>query len=172
MEETITTGQIGKKYGLIYGLVGLLAAIVPMLLEVQSGMLIVVPTIIAIVIYVLADKEFREANGGYMSFGEGFRINITAAVIAGVIRSLGNYVYVKFIDPGYQERARQLAIDKLREQGMNEEQIEQAMRFGGGGMNQELAIVMGIIWAVLGALVVGSIVAAILKKRGRRNFLR
>ena len=170
MEETITTGKIGKKYGLIYGLVGLIAAIIPMVLEIQSGILIVVPTIVAIVIYVFADKEFREANGGYMSFGEGFRINITAAVIAGVIRSLGNYLYIKVIDPGYQERARQLSIDKMREQGMSEEQIEQSMGFVGTMGNPELGILLGIVWAVLGALIVGSIVAAILKNEKEETF--
>ncbi|MBO6763203.1 MAG: DUF4199 domain-containing protein, partial [Roseivirga sp.] len=100
MENEISTGQYAKKWGLIYGLVTLVIALVPLILEVQAqwtGFLLIA---VAIFCYVMATKEFKRDNGGYMTFGEGFRICITAALIAGVLRSVVNYIYVKVIDPG------------------------------------------------------------------------
>ena len=170
MEDQLTTGEVGKKYGLIYGLLAVLLAVVPMVLELQAPFLAFVPPIIAAVVYVIADKEFRTANGGFMTFGEGFKINIIAAAIAGTMRSVVTYVYVKFVDPTYNERMQEIALNSMRERGMSEEQIEQGMRFSGGMSNPELGILFGIIWALLGALIVGSIVSAIIKNENEESF--
>ena len=170
MEEKLTTGAIGKKYGLIYGLVGTLVAVIPMVLEVQVAAMAVVPSIIAAIMFVIANKEFRTDNGGFMSFGEGFKINITIAAIAGTIRSLVSYVYIKFIDPTYTERMKEVSINSMRERGMSEEQIEQGMQFAGGMQNPELGIAIGVLWAVLGGLIIGSIVAAVIKNENEDSF--
>ncbi len=170
MEENITPGQIGKKYGLIYGLIALLVALIPMIMEIQSTAMAFIPPVIALVIYIFADKEFRNANGGFMSFGEGFKINIIAATIAGSMRSVVTYVYVKFIDPTYNERMQEVAFNRMREQGMSEEQIEQAVGFTRGISNPEIGLFFGIVWALLGALIIGSIVAAIIKNEHEESF--
>lgn len=163
MENEISTGQYAKKWGLIYGLITLVIALVPLILEVQAqwtGFLLIV---VAIVCYVMATKEFKRDNGGYMTFGEGFKICITAALIAGVVRSVVNYVYVKFIDPGVTERIAQAMQDAWRQQGMSEEQIEQMSGFSSGFSNPEIGLVVGIIIVLLGGLIWGSIVSAINK---------
>lgn len=163
MENEISTGQYAKKWGLVYGLLALLVALIPLILEVQAQWIGILPIIIAIVVYVMATKEFKTDNGGYMTFGEGFKISILTALIAGAIRSVGNYVYVKFIDPGVTERMAQAVQDAWREQGISEEQIEQMSGFSAGISNPELGLFFGIIIALLGGLIWGSIVSAINK---------
>jgi len=170
MEENITTGQIAKKYGLIYGLIGTLVSVLIIVLEIQSMVVSVIPTIIAAVIYVIADKEFRTANGGYMTFGEGFKINIVAALIGGSIRSVTTFAYIKLVDPTYYDRSSQLQLEKFQEQGMAEEQIEQSMKIVGGLSSPEIGLFIGVLFAVLGALIIGSIVAAVIKNENEESF--
>jgi len=138
MENEISTGQYAKKWGLIYGVITLALALIPLLLEIQSQWLGLLNIVVAIVAYAMATKEFKRDNGGYMTFGEGFRICITAALIAGVLRSVISYVYVKFIDPEVTERIAQAMQDAWREQGLSEEQIAQSERFASGFTNPEI----------------------------------
>lgn len=163
MEEQITTGQVIKKWGIIYGAIGTVVNLVPMLMELQISWLQIVNIVIAIAMFILACKEFKTENGGLMSFGEGFRISLGAAAIAGVMRSVISYIYIKFIDPEYMERMKQIMNDTWREQGMTEEQIEQSSRFMSGFSNPELGLILGVVVVVLGGLIWGAIVSAIMK---------
>lgn len=163
MEEQITTGQVAKKWGLIYGLIGTVTALIPLLLEIQASWWPIVNIVIALVMFALATKEFKTENGGYMTFGEGFRISMVAALIGGVIRNLVNYVYVKFIDDSVMQRIQQTVEDSWRDQGMSEEQIEQMSGFSSGISNPEIGLVLGIVFVLLGGLIWGSIVSAVNK---------
>ncbi|NVK86465.1 MAG: DUF4199 domain-containing protein [Cytophagia bacterium] len=163
MENEISTGSYAKKWGLVYGLVTTLIVIIPLILESQSRWVGFLPVIVAIAVYVMATKEFKRDNGGYMTFGEGFRICMMTALIGGAIRSVINYVYIKFIDPGVTERMAQALEDAWRQQGMSEEQIDQMSGFSAGFSNPEIGLIVGIIIILLGGLIWGSIVSAINK---------
>lgn len=163
MEEQITTGQVSKKWGLIYGLIGTILGLVPIILEIQAPWMPIVNIAVAILIYVLAMKEFKTANGGYMTFGEGFRIAMVAALISGVMQNAITYVYTKFIDPEVMGRMQEGMQDAWRQQGMSDQEIEQAQSFTAGITNPEVVAVLGIILVILGGLIWGSIVAAVVK---------
>ncbi|MFT7382392.1 MAG: hypothetical protein ACI9Z3_002286 [Roseivirga sp.] len=163
MEEQLTTGQVIKKWGVIYGAISAIVSLVPILLEYQSSWLFLISIALAIAMYILANKEFKTENGGLMSFGEGFKMSFGIAAIAGVIRGLVSYVYTKFIDPEYIERARQISIEQMRSQGLSEQQIEQSMSFTSALSNPEVGLVMGFVVILLGALIWGAIVSAIMK---------
>lgn len=163
MEEEVSTGQVAKKWGLIYGLIVLIINLAPIILEVQISWIQLVNIALAFGMYIMANKEFKSLNGGYMTFGEGFKINMIMALIAGSIRSVISYVYVKFIDPGVSERIQEALVDAWREQGMGEQEIAQAQRFTGGLSNPEVGLVLGIIVVLVGALIWGSIVSAVVK---------
>ncbi|OEJ99449.1 DUF4199 domain-containing protein [Roseivirga misakiensis] len=163
MEDQLTTGQVAKKWGLIYGLVATVINLIPLLLEVQPPWWQVVNVIVAIVIYALATKEFKTENGGYMSFGKGFKISMIAALIGGAIRNVVNYIYIKFIDPTVMERMQQAVVDSWRDQGMSEEQIEQMSGLSSGLSNPEIALILGYVVVLLGGLIWGAIVSAINK---------
>jgi hypothetical protein len=163
MEEQLTTGQVIKKWGVIYGAIGTVVNVVPMLMELQISWMPIVNIAIAIAMFILACKEFKTENGGMMSFGEGFKISLGAAAISGVMRSVVVYIYIKFIDPEYMERMKQIMNDTWRAQGMTDEQIEQSSKFMAGMSNPEIGLILGIIVVVLGGLIWGAIVSAIMK---------
>ncbi len=163
MEEQITTGQVAKKWGLIYGLIGLIVNLTPVILEFQISWIQLVNIAIAIAIYVMATKEFKEMNGGFMSFGEGFKISVIAALIAGAIRSVVSYVYIKFIDPNVTERIIEATNQAYRNQGLTEEQIQQANQYSDIFTNPEIGLILGIVVVLIGGLLWGAIVSAIIK---------
>lgn len=163
MEDQITTGEVAKKWGLIYGLISVIVNLTPVILEMQVSWIQIVNIVVAIVIYVLATKEFKEANGGFMSFGEGFKISIVASLIAGVLRSVINYVYVKFVDPSVTERIIAATNEAYRDQGMTEEQIQQANQFSEIFTKPEIGLILGIVVVLIGGLLWGAIVSAIIK---------
>lgn len=163
MEEQVSAGQFAKKWGLIYGLVTTLINFVPMLLELQLSWLWILNIVVAFVMYILAMRDFKTENGGFMTFGEGFRIAMIAGLIAGVVRNVVIYVYVKFIDPDYGERIQQIMRDAWEEQGLTEEQMDQASRFTSGFTNPEIGLILGIIIVLFGALIWGAISSAIVK---------
>lgn len=163
MEEQLTTGQVAKKWGLIYGLIGAILNLVPVILEIQASWWPVVNIVTALAIFALATKEFKTANGGYMTFGEGFKISMIAALIGGVMRNLVYYVYVKFIDATVLERMQGTIEDAWREQGMSEEEIDQMSGFSSGMSSPEVTLILGIVLVLLGGLIWGGIVSAVNK---------
>lgn len=166
MEERVTPGQIGLKFGLMYGLVSTVINLVPILMEstTTAGFLMWIVNIgVAFLFFILAGREFKKQNGGYITFGEGFKINMIAATITAVIRSAIVYIYVKFIDTGYSERIKQVMEESWQQQGMSEEQIEQARQWSGGFTSPEITLVVGFVFIVLGGLIWGAIAAAITK---------
>lgn len=166
MEEQVTPGQVAKKYGLIYALVSTVINLIPMLTEtaVSIGFLLIfVNIVVAMVFFILAGREFKKLNGGYMTFGEGFKINMIAASIVAVVRSLVVYVYVKVIDTGYGERMADMMQEQWERSGMQEEQIEQMGGMMSGMTNPEITLFSGIITMMLGGLIWGAIASAITK---------
>lgn len=166
MEERVTPGQIGMRYGLIYALVSTVINLIPVLTEtaVSTGFIMIFVNIaLAFVFFILAGREFKKQNGGMISFGEGFKINMIAASLTAVIRAGIIYVYVKFIDSGYSERIMRVMEETWQQQGLNEEQIEQAKRFSGGATNPEWGLIGGLFVIILGGLIWGAISAAITK---------
>lgn len=167
MEEQITPGQIGKKYGLIYAMVSTVVNLIPILMENANpsvGFLFnFINVVLAFLFFILAGREFKKLNGGYMTFGEAFKINMIAASILAVFRSGVTYLYIKVIDPDYSERVMGVMEDMWEAQGMGEEQIEQARSFSSILISPESMLFMGILGAIIGGLIWGAISAAITK---------
>lgn len=166
MEERVTPVQTGLKYGLIYSLASTVINLIPLLSGTSKGTGVLswfFNVGVAFLFFILAGREFKKQNGGYISFGEGFKINMIAAAITAVVRSLIIYIYVKFIDDGYSERAMRTVEETWQQQGLTEEQIEQVRWLSEISTSPEIILISGFILVVLGGLVWGAISAAITK---------
>ena len=167
MEERVTPAQTGLKYGLMYSLASTIINLIPLLSGTSKGTGVLswfFNVGVAFLFFILAGREFKKQNGGYITFGEGFKINMIAAAITAVVRSLIIYIYVKFIDAGYSERIKRVMEETWEKQGMTEEQIEQVRRFSGFFVSPEIILISGFILVVLGGLVWGAVSAAITKR--------
>lgn len=168
MEEEITTGEYTKKWGLIFGLVSAIVFIITTAARLNLGFAgIAVSWTVIIVVLFFALKEFKSDNGGFLGFGQGFKMAFVIAVIGGLVRAVIQYVY--------------LMIDTEFFAWQKEVQEESAARFGGPQGDQaqqmpegmqsfmeftqtgEFMAIVSILMAILGGLIFGAVVSAILK---------
>ncbi|GHE64695.1 MULTISPECIES: DUF4199 domain-containing protein [Roseivirga] len=161
MEEQITTGAVGRKYGLIFGLISAMIFIGSAAARLDLGFAgIPISWGVVITALVLACKNFKAENGGFMSFGQGFSVSMWVTFIGGIVRSVLQYVYV-MIDPDY--------MDFLKEQRANQsfgpapdpnQPVPDWVEFFN---TAEFLVIASIISAIFAGLIFGAIVAAVTK---------
>ncbi len=165
--DQVTVGQVAKKYGVILGAASiaffLILALSGIYTESWAGWL---GFIVSITIIVLAHNSFKADGDGYMSFGEGFKIGALMSVISAVISNAFTWVYISFVDNAYLEPIKEKAYNDMVEQGMAEEQIEQAMEFTSFMFDPTMITVFGIILGIVGGIVV-SLIVTIFTKNNR-----
>lgn len=122
-------------------------------------------TIVAIVLLVIALRNYRGLNGGYMTFGQGFAIGFVASVVSTAVRAAIDSIYLATF--GEEWLAAQLngAMTQLRANPAVDARTMDMMR----GFFEVLFTPGGLfVGAIIGGTIVGAIVslilAAILKK--------
>ncbi len=126
--------------------------------------------VILVIGIFLAHKNYKESNGGFMSYGQGLGIGTIVSILAGLLGGIFRYVYMEFIDPAAAQRVLDQARAKLEEAGnMSDAQIDQAVqmsqRFSSGPM--------GLVFAIVGSAIMGfliTLVIAAITKRNRPEF--
>lgn len=160
MEEKVTVSQIGLRYGIIIGLVFIVYGLILEFLNLDIEMtqnLNYISYIFLIIGLVLAHNAYKEGGDGYMSIGQGLKIGMLISLVGGVLSGMFSYIYIKFIDDSMLTKIKDLQIEKMEEQGMDDAQIEQTMAIAGKFTSAEMIPV----WAILGMLFIGFILSLI-----------
>ncbi|MFC5193119.1 DUF4199 domain-containing protein [Algoriphagus aquatilis] len=177
MEKTNLFSEVFKKWGLIYGLIGVIYVFLTSMLGIQGGGNLVVGILswlftagLAFGIYSFAIKEYKENNEDQITLGKGFGLNMMIGLIGGLIRAVGFYVYIKFIDLNYVQRiieAQMEAQERLGGPTTSPDQLPEFMKFF-----QTPEFFAGSVFfsVILGALIIGLIVAAINQKKEEFNY--
>jgi Protein of unknown function (DUF4199) len=165
MEQQTTTTRVALKYGVVTAI----AHIIYITILYVSGQsantsLLYLSLVITIVGMIVAMKEFKEDNNGFMGYAQGLGIGTMMAAVAGFISGVYNYIYNVFIDP----TLRQQTLDKVRrdmeDRGMDDSQIDQAMSISEKFSSPGLGFAFGMIGAVIVGFIIALIVSAIMKK--------
>ncbi len=169
MNDQPSIARVALKWGGILGIALILYTLVLFLTDnMGNTKLSLVSSAITIVGLVLAMRDYRTLNGGYMSYGEGLSTGTLTAAISGLLSSLFYVFYTTMIDTGVLERM----MDRMREQsadsGLTDEQIDQQMSVMQLFQSPGLTFVFGVIGAAIGGLLFSLIIAAILR-RNRAN---
>jgi hypothetical protein len=160
MEDKVTVSQIAIKYGIIIGLVFIVYGMILefMGLDLETRQIFdYVSFVFLLVAIILAHKAFKEGGDGYMSMGQGLGMGTLISLIGGALSGVFSYIYIKFIDDSMLTKIKDLQIEKMEEQGLDDAQIEQAMEIAGKFMSAEMIPV----WAILGTLFFGFILSLI-----------
>jgi hypothetical protein len=100
MEEQASTARTALKYGILTSVaIMIFTTILNVSGQSQNKWLALFAYVIMIVGIVLAMKEFRESNKGYMTYGEGLGLGSLVSAILGFLASMFAMVYIRFIDP-------------------------------------------------------------------------
>jgi uncharacterized membrane protein len=120
---------------------------------------------VAFTIYFIASKEYKDNNSGMITFGQSFGIAVLTALIGGMIRAVGFYLYVKLIDTNYMDRVLEAQEEVRERMGAPEVDPDQLPAFVKFFQTPEFLGISTFVNAMLGALIIGLIVAAIIQKK-------
>ncbi|UCS93407.1 DUF4199 domain-containing protein [Echinicola marina] len=169
MDDQMTIGEASKKWGLIYGIIGTIIILISAMFDFSSqgfgaqaasGFLSI---LIAFGVYYFSTKEYREANSGVLSFGQGFKIVFLVGLIGGALRGLMFYIYLKVVDTEYVQRIVEAQIEAQEKMGAtyDPDNVPAFMKFF---QSAEFFAGSSLINALIGALIIGLIAVAINKR--------
>lgn len=166
MEKQTTTTQIALKWGIISALASIVLMTIMYMTDLWKNTAVssIISLGIGIVILVMAMKEFKDANGGFMTFGQGFGLGMLASVISAVISILYQQLYMRVIDSSFPEKMKDFQYEQMESQGLSEEQIEQAISISEKFTTGGLSFLFPLLAAIFFSMIMTLIVAAIMKK--------
>lgn len=169
---SVTTRSVGIRFGLIGGVISIAYFLVLVVAGVNmaQGYWNWIGYIITIILLFFAHKQFKENTDGFMSYGQGISIAFWMGLIAAVISSIFTYIYVKFIDTSFTQMIHDAQVEAMEAKGMPEEQIEQAMKFASMFTTPEALLIMGLIFGVIGTIIIGLIVTIFTQKKAAETF--
>lgn len=130
----------------------------------QSSPIRYVSFIPFIAFLLLAQKDYRERLGGFMTFGEGFLAGFLFSVFAGLFSAVFIYIYLGYLSPGMFEQSMKEAQANMEAKGsLSSEQIEAAMN-----ISRKYGVILATVGTIFATAFTGAIIsligAAIFKK--------
>ena len=120
--------------------------------------------VLMIVAIILAMKDFREQNKGFMSYGEGLGLGSLVSAVLGLLGSAFTMFYTRFIDNTLITQGLDKARADMEARGMDDAQIDQAMELSQKFMSPGIMFAMGVLGYILMGFVISLILSAIFRK--------
>lgn len=160
----ISTRQIGLKYGAILGFASIFYSSILFVTGNNTNQALgyLFYVVVGIVLF-LAFKEFKKFSEGYMSFGEGFRISFWIMLVLSILSAIFMYVYVDIIDPTIIETIKEQQLLAFEQQGLNDEQIEQAAAMSSKFMTPSIMAASAFFVYLIFGIIIGLIMSLIFK---------
>lgn len=165
--SSVTTRSVGIRFGLIGALISVAYFLILNVagIDITKGVWNLIGYVITVALLVFAHLQFKERGDGYMSYGQGMGIAVWMALVSAGISSVFTYLYIKFVDTGFIELVKERQIESLQQQGMSDQQIDQAMEFSKSFMSPEAMFVFMLVGAIAATLIIGLIVTIFTQKR-------
>jgi len=161
---TATPASVGIRYGLITGvIIAILSFVQLAFIEDPETPFRWLSALVGVAGIVLAHKNFKQLNQGFMSYGQGLSIGTILSAVAGAVSSLFSYLYINFIDPEYINRVMELTRSRMEDKGLDDAQIDQAIAMAQKFSSGPITIFFGLLISVLMGFVVSLIISAFTK---------
>jgi hypothetical protein len=122
-----------------------------------------------LVFLFLAQKEYKDQLGGYLTYGEGFLSGFLYAIFTGLFIAIFTYVYYTILSPEMVDKIIEASQKKMVEDGkLSQDQIDSALN-----MTRKFFAVFAVvgvifIYSIFGAIV--SLISAAVFKNERSPF--
>jgi hypothetical protein len=157
-------GAIGGLVSFIFTLITKYSGLEDDFTETLGWVSTIVTLVMNVTILVLALREVRAENDGFMSYGQGLGASALLGAIWGLIAGAFNYIYLQFIDNGVVQKQLDLARERLEEQGLTNSQIEDAEKITKMMMGPGIQFVIIVFVTTLFMFILGLIVSGVLKR--------
>jgi hypothetical protein len=161
-----TTTSIGIRYGILTGLLIIIYSFILFVTgqEMNQALGWVSIAVLPIVGIFLAHKAFKQANAGFMSYGQGLGIGVLLSLVSGLLTTTFSYIYRTFVDPDLAARMLEKMRAKLEAVGsMSDAQVDQMLSMSTKFSTGPIGFAVGILSALLLGLVFSLVIAAITK---------
>lgn len=172
MENQPSTARVALKWGVILGVAQIaFSTLIFVTDNFGNNTLGSVTYLLIAVALVLAMRDFRTLNGGYMAYGEGISVGTLTAAISGLLSSLFSVFYMTVIDTNVMQRVIDKTREQMEEQGnLSDEQIDQAIEITQNFQSPGILFAIGVIGSAIIGLIFSLIIAAIMKKAKANPF--
>ncbi|GAB3763159.1 DUF4199 domain-containing protein [Spirosoma pomorum] len=171
MNEESSPARIALKWGLLTALIELLLTSIRYAMNQYVNFLFPIMTIIILITgTVLAMRELRQANGGWLSIGEGISMGLLMFAVIGILDTTYQQVYQTYVDPSYTEQALEQTRNMMERYGAKDEQLEQFDEQIENMADQPakgtagIAFIGGVLYWILGGLFLSLIIAAFMRR--------
>jgi len=161
------TGKFALNYGLIAGGIGIVFSLMIFFMDMlydPNQLKNWIPTIILIVVIVLAVIAFKKANDGLLNISQGLKVSVGVALVAAILGIIYLILLVNVLEPDFAEKNAEAtrALMTTTYPELTSEQIDQNIEM----QNKFFWIAYPFILIIncLVGLVVGLIVSLIMKK--------
>ena len=163
-QQPASPSAVGIRYGLIVGLISVIISFGLYATGQEQGPLRWLSSLVLIGGLVMAMRQFKQMNGGYMSFGQGLGIGTLVSAVTGVLSAIFVYVYMSFVDTGAIERMMDKARSDMEARGgLSDEQMEQGLAMTGKFMTAPALTISVLIGSIIIGFIISLVVSAILK---------
>ena len=162
----VTTTSVSIRYGLLAGVASIILSLLLFLTNMDQSPVRWLGLVIIVGAIVLAHNQFKQGNGGFMSYGQGLGIGTLLSAVSGIISTIFSYIYMTYIDTGYMARVMEKTRMDMEAKGnMSDAQIDQAMgmaeKFSGG--------VWILVFGILGGIFIGFVISLIISAFTKHN---
>lgn len=165
MEEKPSTARVALKYGLVVAVVTMVYSTILYVAGLGSNRTLASLTyVFMIVAIVLAMKDFREKNGGFISYGEGLGLGSLTSAVLGLLSSAFTIFYLQFIESNMLTQSMDQMREELERKGMDDAQIESALEVSQKFMSPGIMFVTVILGYLIMGFIFSLIIAAIMRK--------
>lgn len=116
----------------------------------------------------LAQKEFRDISGGYMTFGTGFSTGFRYSIFTGLVVGVFIAIYLWILSPDVLEKSIEASRGEMEKRNMSDADIEKAMGITKMIGPWAAAFGVAVMDAIIGAII--SLIGASIFKKERSPF--
>ena len=117
----------------------------------------------------LATKAYKAESGNSITFGKALGFGTLVALVIALATLLLSLVQVYLINPEMIEMIEEAAITRMEDQGMSEDEIEQAMPFAKMFMSPMAISIMAAVVTFIMAFIVALVTSAIHQNAKRQD---
>ncbi len=115
---------------------------------------------------VLAVKQYREKNNGFLTYSQAFSNGFLTLLFAGILTSVYSFVFFQFIAPEEVLKMVETAEEQMYDRNPNitEQEVEVAMGYAKMFMTPGALAIIVLFFNTIASLLIAAIVAAFMKK--------
>ncbi|MCJ8164843.1 DUF4199 domain-containing protein [Pontibacter sp. E15-1] len=163
-EKQPSVASVALKYGFLFGLTGVVYQVIIMVADLGDNRWISsLAYVILIVGLVMAMKNYKELNYGYMSYGQGLGLGSLLSAVFGFLTGLFTWMYTSFIDTEYMGRMMEKQREQMLLQGMTDEQIDAGMAMAQNFSGPLTMVLGGTVITLIFGFLLSLIISAIMK---------